>query len=312
MRRRPLLNLVLLLAVAALLTLLIVDNPTAPAPEPITTLSGSAITKVKIAYPDAPSVMLERIDGAWRLLQPVRAPANEATVDQVLRLAEAESLRELSPGKAEAAALGLKPPAYAVTFNDQVTVELGATNPLEGQRYARVGGAIHLIDDPNTRALNADYHNLVALKLLPEYAVITKLELPGATLTPTPEGGWAVAPTAADRGADAAQETIDTWLHTRALWTEAAKNEDGEEAPAPAGKVVVHTADGPEYTFVVVAREPQLILRRPDLGVNFHVAANRAKPLLDMRHPALAPKLKNDSAIELDGTAAGKNATAED
>lgn len=281
MRRRLPLNLTLAALAAGLIAVLVLDRPPEDAAAPITGLERDAIDRVTIHYPDAKSIRLTRGDRGWRLKAPVSARAEASSVAQILRLAGFESRQAMPANEVKPADIGLEPPQQTVVVND-TRIELGAVQPIDNRRYARVGDTVHLIDEPNMRALDADYADLVARRLLPEDAEITGIELPGATLTPTDQGGWSVTPDSADRGADAAQTAVDAWKRTEALSVKSAEAAgDGEVS----GRAVVTTAEHGELVFEVLQRQPQLLLRRPDLGVVFHVAGNQAAPLLDMTPP---------------------------
>lgn len=298
MRHRLPLNLTLAAAVVVLSALLWFNQPAKSDPEPITPLERDTIRRVTIEFPDAATIRLERGESGWQLHAPVDTRAEEASVDQILRLAERESKHAMKLADVEPGTIGLDPPGQRVTFND-TTVALGARQPIKNRRYARVDKTVHLIDEPNMRVLNSDYVDLVARRLLPEDADIERLELPEATLVPTEQGGWDATPKQADRGADAAQKTVDLWKRTEALSVDPAKDTE------PRGRVAIETAEHGTLTFEVLAREPQLLLRRPDIGVTFHVAGNRAAPLLEMRHPnppagdSTQPRLKNKPDIGL-------------
>lgn len=292
MRRRSLLNLLLVVVVAGLVALLVLDRETQVVSRPITNLTRAAIERVELRFPGAASIVLVRRDHGWWLTEPVTARADGPTVAQILRLAEADSQQTRAADAVDAGAVGLDPPVVTVGFNQAPAIALGDAAALARNRYARIGDTVYLIDEPNMRALDAAYANLVGRDLVPDEANIIKLQLPTATLTRSATGGWAVAPNSADRGADAAQATIDAWRFARALWTKPAGDEPAQ------GRVTIHTQDG-RIIYEVVAREPQLILRRPDLGVVFHVAANQGAPLLDMQHPLPEPKLKQESDIKL-------------
>lgn len=296
MHRRTLLNLLLIAAAVLLTALLWLDREAAPEPEPLTKLSRDAITEVRIDYPDALDLHLVRGAGGWRMTAPIAARLEDSEVMQILRLAEADVHRKYPGGELDPARIGLDEPPYTVTFatddGRRARIELGGQSALEGNRYARVGDTVHLIAEPNMRALDAEYSNLIARDLLAEDAEIEKLELPGATLTPTGNGGWTVSPESADRGADAAQRTLRAWHAARAMWLKPA---DDREAVS---RVRIHLAGGGVRELAVVARKPQLILRDPALGVHYHVAANEAGPLLDMDHGHDKDKNNNHGGTE--------------
>lgn len=281
MRQRTSLNIILVIAVVGLAALLWFDRDIEKPKPPITKLKRSAIHTVELRYPDAPTVKLQRGDGGWRLTAPVAARAETSEVKQILRLAEATPKHSYPADEIDASETGLDKPRQTVIFDGNTTIALGDTDALEDQRYARVGDTVYLINPPTKQAVDADYSNLVARRLLPKGVKLSQIELPQATLTRNGKGGWAVSPKSRDKGADAAQWTADAWGDARALWIKPAQPQRKAEST-----VRVHTVKGQTLAFDVVARKPQLILRRPDLDVAYHVAANQAGPLLDMEHPA--------------------------
>lgn len=293
MRRRPLLNLILAGLVVALAALLWLSQPGTAPPQPILSFGNTPITHIAIAFPGQdPTIRLERSDHGWRLRAPVHAQARAAAVDQILRLAERESKHRMPLAEVnDLDALGLEPPIVRVTFNDK-TVALGATEPIHDRRYARVGDTVHLITTPNMGVLNADYSDLVSWRLLPKGSTIQRLVLPTATITPTGDGGWRVAASDEPVGANAAGRTVALWKRARAMFVQPAGDENAQ------GQVRIDTAQHGTLVFEILSRDPQLLLRRPDLGVTFHVAGNRVAPLLDLQHPKLQ-KLKSHSVIPL-------------
>lgn len=151
---------------------------------------------------------------------------------------------------------------------------------------------MHLIVSPNTAVLNANYSDLVSWRLLPKEVTIKQLTLPKATIIPTGDGGWTVAKSDTEYSDKAVTRTVDLWKRTRAMFLEPA-----HERPAQ-GRVTIKTAHRGTLVFDIVSRDPQLLLRREDIGILFHVAGNRVGPLLKMQHPKLQ-KLKHQSDIPL-------------
>lgn len=292
MRARMLLNLGLIVGAAVMGALLWLDRPAEPKTETLTPLRGEQIERIRITTPDQPTINLARTDTGWRLDAPVTARADQATMNQVLRLASTASKRRMAAGQVDLGRLGLLEPVAEVQFDDAPAIQLGGSEAVKGFRYAQVGREIHLINEPNLQALDGDYSDLISRRLLPPDARITRLTLPERQLSPNEQGGWNIEPVTDTASAEAAQRTVDLWERTQAMWAGPASN-----TPAPE-TVVVETADHGRLTFGVVAREPQLQLRRGDLGVVFHVGANRAAPLLELTH-AGASSLKNQPDVEL-------------
>lgn len=299
MRRRLTLNLTLAGLVIVLGAVLWLDQPEKkPPPQPITRLTMAEIERVTIQFPDAEKfpnakpIRLERTADGWMLRAPVDARVRAAAMDQVLKLAERKSKRKVKPSEVDPGAIGLASPFAKVTFN-QTTVVLGATEPIHDRTYVRVGDTIHLIVSPNTAVLNTNYSDLVSWRLLPKDVTIKRLELPHATITPDGNGGWTVAAKNGDYSAKAAARTVDLWKRTRAMFVEPATGDKQAH-----GRVTITTARHGKLVFEIISRDPQLLLRRPEIGILFHVAGNRMAPLLKLQHPELQ-KLKSKSDIPL-------------
>src|SRR5579885_2439965 len=140
--------------------------------EPLTTLKTGEVNKITLKHPNTPDIVLEKKDGQWALTAPVAVAADSVEVSNITALAAAETHASIDPAQVRRADLGLDPPAYTVTLNDQ-TLGFGGVEPLKYHRYVQHmepggGGKIELIDDIGGQALDADYSDLVAKTLLPD------------------------------------------------------------------------------------------------------------------------------------------------
>lgn len=301
MRHRLLLNLILACLITALGLAMWLYHAEPSQPQPITSLRAQAITHITLAFPKAESIELTRTEQGWRLRAPVEARARAQAIQQILGLVARLPRHRLPPTNTDAGKLGLDPPLVRVTFDTAksggVTVALGRGNPVHDQRYARVDGTVYLIASPDMRLFNADYSDLVARRLLPEDISIQRLTLPGATLIPKDDGnrrnGWMVASKQDTVGPLAADKTVALWRRTHALFVSLPR----PAAPAQ-GRVTIETAQHGRLVIEILARRPQLLLRRPASGVIYHLASNLVAPLLEMQHPQ-SRALKDQTAIPL-------------
>jgi len=295
MRSRTLLNLVLMVAVGGLLALLWLNPGEEVSAKSITTLIPEKITHIEIDFPDAPTLKLAHKNDHWRITEPVKARAENSDVRSILEIAARTANRSYPAAEMDLGKVGLDPPKQVLSL-DGVQISLGATDALQHNRYAKVGDQVYLIDSPIDSAIDADYAELVARELLPLDSQITQLKLPKAHLSPSDAGGWKVTPSSADEGADAAQFTVDAWQRARALWIKLADVDKTSQ-----GEIQVVTQAGDTYFFELISREPQLVLRAPDIGVDYFLAENQAEPLIDMRHPQTetSDSLKTMSDVEL-------------
>jgi hypothetical protein len=137
-------NLVLL-GVTTLLALAVwLGDPQLPG-GPITHLDPAVVHVLRIEERGGRVLSFRRGPGGWHRDAPGGGPADGPDLDALAELAAAPSRRSFPVAGADLAALGLAPARLCIIL-DQVTLELGGSEPIEGRRYVRVGQRIHLVD----------------------------------------------------------------------------------------------------------------------------------------------------------------------
>lgn len=279
--RRWLLNLALLALVAALALVLWFRPGEEAAPEapPLTPLARAAIDAIAITRPGEADVRLERReDGAWRLTAPIEARVDPFTLDALVDLAGAPTDRTVATEAGDLARFGLAPPELTVRLN-QTEVHFGAAHPLEDRRYARHDSRVYLLPVRYYRAASAPYTNFIDTRLIEPGRKLTALALPGFRLT-LEDGTWRRAPALEPLSSDRINAFVDDWKHARALRVQ-------PYAGDPVRQRITLTAEGPEagaaeITVGILAREPELVLYRPDEGLQYHLPASLAERLLTL------------------------------
>jgi hypothetical protein len=249
-----------------------------PPPSPLTSLNADDINRILIRHTGRSDIRLERRGSEWWLTAPVETRAEPVEASAILDLATRASQRRYPAADMNLAELGLDSPDWSVQLND-VRIEFGGLDPIESRRYARLGDTIHLVEDPPSAALDADYYDLVARRLLPENAKIARIELPGLSLARTGKGGWSVTPAGADRGADAAQQLADAWRQAQAMWITAL-----DRGKRVQGTVEIRAGEE-RYRFTILDRQDQLVLARPELGVQFTLPKTLDSDLFELKPP---------------------------
>jgi hypothetical protein len=258
---------------------------------PLTSLTADSISQVTLEHPDAPAIKLEKQNGTWMLTEPIQSEVDKFEVNGILSLATQEQRSTVDPAQTKLSDLELDPPNYTATLND-VKLLMGGMEPLQYQRYIKIGDKIVLTDDPPSAALDKDYSDLVSKSLLPEGVEIQKIEAPGLTLSRDTEK-WVLTPADPKASADQLQKLADGWKNARALWNELDVN-----AKTAKGDIVTVTLKDRTLRFVVVSRDPQLQLVRPELGVRFNLGKDQVEQLLKLPAPPPqeAPKPVDDAA----------------
>lgn len=296
MNRRARLNVGLLAAAIGLGVAVFVANRKEPPGPPLTPYQADAIERIALEHPGVPAIRLEKKDGHWRLVEPIQAEADEFEVNALIGLANRETLLKVDGGAPKD--LGLGPPAYTLTLNDR-PIAFGGVEPLEYRRYVQTPDGVFLIEDPPSAALDKEYADLVSKDVLPKGAAIERIELPRLTLAKG-AAGWSLAPADPAATTDQMQKLADGWQGARSMWNEMATDAKAGGERARGDKVVITLEGGATRELVVAAREPQLKLLRPDLGVTLVLSKALADELLKLPPPPepKADEKKEDAAKE--------------
>jgi hypothetical protein len=291
MSTRTLLNLVLLLAVLGLALLAWFRPGLKPAETPQPIVSGLApeqVERISVERLSREPLAILKHDRHWFL--PVNnreLPAAEFQVSALLRLLEARSTRRYPAASLDLGSLGLDPPQARVTMND-TEFRFGTTETLNKRRYVQVGDNVYLIDDQYQHLLHADWSNFVSRELLEGRGAITRIELPGMTLTYTKEGHWRIEPEQSDVSADAVQTLIENWQNATALFTQ--RYAGGPNDVQEGETVTIHTRDSDQPLVLrIVSRSPDMVLARPEWGIQYQLPGSEADRLFTLPHPASEP-----------------------
>ena len=259
-----------------------------PKGAPLTALKVEAISKLTLHHPNAADIVAEKKDGRWALTAPVQVAADPYELNSLLNVATAEAKSSLDPKDVKKLAdLGLDPPGFSLSLND-TKVDFGGTEPLNYHRYVETGGKISLIDDPPASALDADYSDLVGKGLLPLGAEIVSVTVPGLKVSRSADGkSWTADPADAKAGSDELQRFIDTWSNARSLWN-AAMPADAKPVANPQVAVIA-LKDGSSLSFNITGRDPQFVLERADLKLQYDLAKSDADKLLKLPEPPAPP-----------------------
>ena len=116
MSSRNLLNLVLLVVVAALVAIVVFKpGKKTPPVTRLTSLSASSVTKISISRPGAEQIILEKQDNKWQMLAPYKIAADGFKANSITELAEAKAVAIRLPNSLKASTY-LKPRFFQNSF----------------------------------------------------------------------------------------------------------------------------------------------------------------------------------------------------
>lgn len=278
MNKRNLLNIGLL-ALIGLLVLLALYEPGIEKPAEAPTLlqlDKGTIRQIAIQRDGQQNIELVREDdGHWQMTQPIQHAADQFRIDSLLRITSIKSLSHFAAEADKLAAYQLDKPRVTLVLNNETRIAFGSSTPLDQRRYVMVNGQVHLITDTLYYHLIGSFPTFLRKQLLDEGGSIEALTLPGLSLT-WQESRWQLAPKPESFSADQVSKLIDSWKFASALEIKPYDNQRGE-------KITIQLA-GKEspLTLLLTARQPDLILARPELGIQYHLDAASAARLLQL------------------------------
>ena len=286
MSSRTRLNLALA-AVTLVLGLLVYFKPGLEpelAPRPLMTLADEeAVSHIRVQRLTREPVTFSKRDNRWYLLRDDHAlPASQFQVQSLLRLPEAIPAASYPADTLQLETLGLQPAQASITI-DAATILLGMTEPLKNRRYALLDDTVHLLEDRYQHLINADWSNFIERKLLPADKTISKLQLPDMTLTLSDKDNWQLTPARSDISAATIQKLLGHWNTATALY--ARRYDNGSTATEA---VLVEFVDGSHpLTFSVLSHTPELVLARPDWGIQYHLRGDMSAELFSLEQAAV-------------------------
>jgi len=218
----------------------------------------------------AAAIELERHDGGWRMTAPYAARAETFQVERLVSILDARSSARFPA--TDLARYGLAEPAVKVTLDGQ-SFGYGAVNTMTREQYVLAGDAVYAIPLAQRNAVPRDADALIARSLFAQGESPVAFELPGLRAS-LQDGAWVFTPAEGTAGADERNAWADAWRRATAV---RAARHDGR---APADHVNVKLGDGRAIAIGILQREPELVLLRPDEGVQYHFFADTGKRLL--------------------------------
>ena len=276
MSSRSIVNLLLLLAIV-ILGLLARYEPGIEAPadlQAITDIKVDQIHRIHINRPIRDDlVFIKQADKQWTMESVVPLPADSFKIRALARLAEQKPVRSYAANEMNLADLQLDPPYASAIVND-TAIEFGILEPIDNLRYVRVNDSVHLIPDSYLRLMETGFSQFVRPGLFGENERINTIQLPDLLVRKT-ETGWETEPTQTVT-AEVLEQFLATWQQASSLHIQPANPaQDGEPVE------ISFTSNTPPVRLLIVARDPELVLARPDYGIQYRMG-NRSEAMLSL------------------------------
>lgn len=280
MNRQWKLNLGLLILIA-LLVLLAYLRPGIEPPKPVVTISDldlATVRQLRIEQPGKPDIVLQQVNGEWRILQPLQAQADLFRVNEVLRVAHSQSLNQLPfQASTDAGKFGLESPKAIVHF-DKLELKFGDTSPINQQQYLLVDNTLHLVSANTLWSVNRPANDYIERRLLKQKTAPDLIRFADGNALQLVNGSWHLQKTIPTLTSDALTQIVNEWRYATALRAAPKKSATGLgkfqlRFPQPQGKAETVDID-------IVAYAPDLILYRRDEGLLYYFPADTIRRLV--------------------------------
>ena len=218
MKSRLWLNLALLVVVI-LLAAVVIFKPgvdTENKSLPLTSLKPDNIQHIYIQRKNGKDIELIKDGLQWWMIKPVNMPADDFQVSSLLKLLETSRHSQHQLQQLEAKTYGLDSPRATITFNQDIKISFGASEPLHKRRYLSIENELFTTDDLFYYQLASDFSRYLDPVILPPKSKINRLVLPAIELKQE-SGSWHRLPEETQLSADADVELVEAWQHAAAL-----------------------------------------------------------------------------------------------
>ena len=289
MRSRALLNL-FMLGLMVILGLVAYFKPGKHEPEVTPLAALDTRTMESLTLRNTEQLVFSKQDGRWSLTEPFAAPANQNRVEQLLEIPRVASEARYPVNPDDLSRFELSRPK-AVLLLGGILLEFGGTNPISSNRYVRVGETLHLVKDNFFHHLTAGVTDFVDKALLPEGSVVNEIAIPGLKAVKAANGTWSFTPV---DGRPDINELVFLWSSSRAIEVRRLQQ------PVKGESIHIGMVGGAAVDFIIVQREPSLLLARADLGLSYEVMPDVARGLLNQPSPATASEPSSKPTADKD------------
>jgi len=279
MKKRWLLNLVMLLVVAGLVAFLYLRPQQGDKSQDTFEISNYKMAEfnaISIEFPTKASVAFEKINGYWHLTAPYKARADQASVQRILGIIAARTESKIKSQDLDK--YGLNNPLIKLKlFRNKTDIEtflFGTYNPVTDEQYVLHDDVIYLL--PNTYSEVASTQVIEMVDKAPlkptekvagfDFSRLEQWEESRLNLDLV-DGQWKVSIAKAKPQQNELNEWLDFfWLQAQAKSVELYTPDRKTTYPS----FEIKMRDGSKVHFDKIQESPELILARPDEGLTYH------------------------------------------
>jgi hypothetical protein len=293
MKKRWLLNLVMLCVVAGLVAFLYLRPKLSVEQDNAYEISSYKLAEfnaISVEHPTKVAVTLEKVNGFWRLTAPKQTRADRDTVNRILSIIAAKSKEKVAiSNSADLEKFGLNNPTLKLKlFRDKTNVEefvFGTHNSVTDEQYIAHRDAVYLVSSHYAEVAATQVIELVDKSPLKPTEKVTGFDFSHLEQWETVKlnvdivaGKWKVSIPAAKPQQNELNEWLEySWLHNAAKSVEFYTLDRKTTYPS----FEIKLADGSRVHFDKIQESPDLVLARPDEGLIYNYPSDTGFTMLN-------------------------------
>ncbi|MDJ0880666.1 MAG: DUF4340 domain-containing protein [Gammaproteobacteria bacterium] len=241
----------------------------------ITSLQPSEVDRIKIETADV-IIELKKTKGSWRIVSPIDWFANNIASERLATMATLEAQSKLPRSDIDLSTLGLTFPKAILTLNQQ-SIIFGDTNRIGNRRYLLVEPEVYLVDDIHFPFISQGLNGLLDNRLLPSSVALQSLQIKDWLISKE-QNQWVSSKP--QHEAPELERLITEWQTTQASSIKAY-----DSSLTPLHKITARTQDHVIYEYFLLSIQPEIVIARPDLNLQYHFPEHQYYDLLSLDNP---------------------------
>lgn len=241
----------------------------------ITTLKPQNIKRLKIETADE-TIRLEKQGSSWKITDPINWLANNISAERLTTLASLDPQSKLPREQIDLSSLGLRIPKAVVTLNQQ-SIYFGDTNQIGNRRYLLVESNVYLASDIHFAFIALGLPGLLDNRLVPASLNLQSLKF-SEFLLAKKQGRWTADPP--QHESLKIDQLISNWQTKQA-----SRIKPYDTTLSPLQKIAATLENNISIEFYVLSIQPEIIIARPDLKLQYHFPDHQYYELLSLDKP---------------------------
>jgi len=217
-------------------------------------------------------LQLKRIDDGWMIDSPVNWPAHGSVIERLLAIVDIESDALGDAAGVDLAPLGLHEPVASLRFNDSQLL-FGTNNNIGARRYAMIESKVYLLPDAHLPFIAQGLTGLVDRHLLPRRYTPSVMRFADFEIR-RDDSGWR-STQAKPIAAEWLAQLVANWQDLQAL--RVTRYRSGN---APLQVIGLELTDARKFEFVLLSREPEVVIAHPQIGLQYHFSSDSYNQLI--------------------------------